>query len=315
MKNISKEIFEEVKTLLLQGTPCIEISKRLDISLPTVYKFRDKGFIERRSSVLLSTEEKELILSNYEKTKSCYKTASLLNISYTCVYSILKRNQIEIYNNKNSLNKPRRKYQLNEKYFDKIDSQEKAYILGFLYADGYNNEDTGFVKIEIHNDDVEVLNFIKKQIESTAVLNQYSYNVKRLNLNSKYLSICLAKLGCHQAKTFTLRFPTENQVPKELLRHFIRGYFDGDGCVSFYTNRKTVMVNFAGNEQFITQLSNVLKTELGIENIYCKKHSTKSIWYCCLYGKKSIKIFKEYMYADSTFSLERKLKKFQDAKY
>ena len=47
-----------------------------------------------------------------------------------------------------------------------------------------------------------------------------------------------------EAKTFTLRFPTENQVPKELLRHFIRGYFDGDGCVSFYTNRKTVMVNF-----------------------------------------------------------------------
>ena len=113
-----------------------------------------------------------------------------------------------------------------------------------------------------------------------------------------------------EAKTFTLRFPTENQVPKELLRHFIRGYFDGDGCVSFYTNRKTVMVNFAGNEQFITQLSNVLKTELDIENIYCKNHSTKSIWYCCLYSKKSIKIFKEYIYVDSTFSLERKLKKF-----
>lgn len=54
----------------------------------------------------------------------------------------------------------------------------------------------------------------------------------RIAIYSKELAMDLIKLGCFQNKSLILKFPTEQQVPKHLIHHFMRGYFDGDGCVT-----------------------------------------------------------------------------------
>lgn len=55
-----------------------------------------------------------------------------------------------------------------------------------------------------------------------------SKNQYRLTINNKHISKRLAELGCGKAKTSVITFPTLEQVPENLIHHFIRGYFDGN---------------------------------------------------------------------------------------
>ena len=66
-------------------------------------------------------------------------------------------------------------------------------------------------------------------------LNGNKYSAERTCVTSIKLVHDLIKHGCVENKSLILKAPTT--VPKELLHHFIRGYFDGDGCVAFYPDR------------------------------------------------------------------------------
>jgi len=125
-----------------------------------------------------------------------------------------------------------RKYSLDESFFDVVDTEEKAYILGFLYADGCNDNNNS-IKIELAEIDKEHLNKINKCFKSNAPIheripNKDSYTKNNsfvLKLNSKHMAKNAEKLGCMPNKTFKLDFPTEEQVPSHLIRHFIRRIF------------------------------------------------------------------------------------------
>ena len=122
-----------------------------------------------------------------------------------------------------------KKYNFNEHYFDNIDCQEKAYWLGFFAADGYNHRDKGYIEFRLHKQDIEILNKFKSCIQSNNPIGLYKETYCNLSLYSKHLCEKLAEYGLGQAKTYTLQLPS---LEKSLMRHFIRGYFDGDGCFS-----------------------------------------------------------------------------------
>ena len=65
---------------------------------------------------------------------------------------------------------------------------------------------------------------------------------------SKEMATDLAKAGCYNKKSLTLKFPTEEQVPSKLIRHFLRGYVDGDGCLC--CTEKTKQFSITGTEDF-----------------------------------------------------------------
>lgn len=123
--------------------------------------------------------------------------------------------------------------------FEKINTEEDAYWLGFLYADGCVHSSPGDYKIELSlkEEDYSHLEKYKKyigrdnKISYRASSKSYRYNFRDKNTHSN-----LIKLGCVPAKSLILNFPTKEQVPDELLRHFVRGYFDGDG--SFWYENK-----------------------------------------------------------------------------
>lgn len=125
---------------------------------------------------------------------------------------------------------------VNTNFFKKW-SPEMAYVLGFFAADGSmlkNNRGAHF--IEFHITDRELLYAIRVALGSNhkiAVRDRHNEKWKigyRLQIGSKEIYSDLKRLGFSQAKSKTLHFPA---VPKKHIRHFVRGYFDGDGNVYF----------------------------------------------------------------------------------
>ncbi len=123
---------------------------------------------------------------------------------------------------------------MNHDYFNTIDTEAKAYWLGLLFADGYNYEARDRVVLTLAQTDIEILERFARDI---GYVNQIYTVIPKLpncqplrtvTINSRTMSEALARLGCVQRKSLILEIPS---IPDDLMRHFMRGYFDGDGCI------------------------------------------------------------------------------------
>ena len=207
----------------------------------------------------------------------------------------------------------KRKYPLNELYFDNIDTEEKAYFLGFLYADGYNFTKRTRVLLGLQARDKEILEKLSSFLQPTKPL-QFStkeYDRKKgrnsqdqyvLVINSRHISERLVELGCVYKKSLILKFPTEDQVPNYLLRHFVRGYFDGDGCV------EKKGASLMGTLDFCKSLANIIKDKFNV-NFYIRTKGKNNAAEACL-KSKAARTFLKWIYDDSTIYLQRKYAKF-----
>lgn len=136
----------------------------------------------------------------------------------------------------------RRKYHLNEYYFDIIDTPEKAYWLGFLSADGYIEEDRKKINLQLQPCDIHHLEKFEKALNAdypiktvTSVWsNGNTYEGKKVVLQSTNMVEKLKELGCHQHKSLDLKPPTDKQVPPNLIKYWILGYYDGDGGIASF---------------------------------------------------------------------------------
>lgn len=205
----------------------------------------------------------------------------------------------------------KRKYQLNENYFELIDSEDKAYWLGFIAADGcvYGNE----LKIELAGKDVDHLYKFRKAIESTHPVKEFirddkwgKYKKCWIRLKSKKLIKDLENLEIKSRKTKNLQWI---QVNDNLMKHFIRGYVDGDG--SFYSairnNRKSKSCSFkvTSTQDVCNGIKNILMKECSLSDIKLEKHS--SYTYTLRWGGR-LQAFKigKYLYEDANIFMNRK---------
>lgn len=192
-------------------------------------------------------------------------------------------------------------------YFDKIDTPNKAYVLGFIYADGCNTRKG--LHIGIQEEDKEILEFIKSELNISndlRYIKPYKEHWKpkwELSIKSIEFSEILTKVGCPPAKSSIINFP--NFIPDNLLNHFIRGYFDGDGCISICSKGYFRLSFISGSEVFITSLRNYIYNKTGHLLPFYKKN-----YYSILTSKQSaVKSIVELMYTNSTFSMQRKYQK------
>lgn len=253
--------------------------------------------------------DKTLIIKDYQNKVSLKDLKKKYNISVAMIYKILDKFEIPRKGNC-------RKYFFKETYFDIIDTEEKAYFLGFLYADGNNYSPTGCIQLKIQENDVEILNRF-----STILSNNEKLPIRRvkrkegkdqvcLKLSSKYMSSILYNKGLIDAKSLILTFPDTSIVPEELQSHFIRGYFDGDGCINIY--KTTGNFTITGTKEFLITLQDILIKELKLNKT--KFTITKNINNLVYGGNRQIVKIREWLYKDATIYLERKYKKFQDIK-
>ena len=215
------------------------------------------------------------------------------------------------------------KYYYNKDFFQNIDTEEKAYWLGFLYADGcinrlYRNGKLVSMDLEIglaKEDETHLskfLNSIQSNVpikSKTVSLNNRKYEAKRVTICCTKMCKDLCEKGCTPQKSLTLKFPDKSCVDNALLRHFIRGYFDGDGCVSI-SKKNVIQINFVGAFEILDGISNFLLEQ---EIIYKKPNFYKNgnAFEMYIYGADIIKGFYDFIYSGSLIYLDRKYHKFK----
>lgn len=210
---------------------------------------------------------------------------------------------------KSSTNK---KYDVNELFFENIDTKEKAYFLGLMMSDGSVSDRS--IIISLQKKDKSILEKFKKTIEYTGPLVlQVSKNINHqsssiLRIYSKELVKSLSTLNCSKGKTYTLRFP---DIKEEFYSHFIRGFFDGDGCIT--KTKSGYYFSITGNKNFLLDLNNILSKCININP--CKisrKNKSSELFGAIQYAKNSdlLKI-RDYIYKDcEDIYIERKYIKF-----
>lgn len=209
--------------------------------------------------------------------------------------------------------KTMRRYTFNEHYFDVIDNQDKAYWLGFFAADGYNHASKGCIEFRLHSRDREILEKFKNSIESNNPIKLYGSSYCNLLLYSKHLCDVLSSYGLHQAKTYTLAIP---ELEDSLMRHFIRGFFDGDGCFSVIhrsdrgVNSKIYQFNITGMANPLLCIQKHLIHHLDIKELPLKTRRTTVAVTLHYGGRKVCKKILDYLYQDANLYLKRKHDKY-----
>jgi intein/homing endonuclease len=184
----------------------------------------------------MNKKEKYKILINeavifYEKGYSLTQISKILKIQRQTISIHFKKRNIEVINFQNI-------EKCDSSVFKIIDTEEKAYWLGFLYADGYVSNKNNVIELSLKLSDKNHLIKFKNFLKATLEVKTDSFRC-RFSIGSKDLHANLVKLGCIPNKSLILKFPTEEQVPNDLIRHFIRGYFDGDGFIGKYSSTLT----------------------------------------------------------------------------
>jgi hypothetical protein len=210
----------------------------------------------------------------------------------------------------------------NEGYFNKIDTEAKAYFLGLLYADGnvyLRPKRQSAMQIVLQKQDWHILEAFQKELQSQhkKSVRQSKGNRKEawgFTITSNKLCSDLIRLGCIPKKSLILEWPTEKQVPKKFIRHFMRGYFDGDGSVySSITGRHKnpqFGFNFVGTFSTCSNISKILHKDSGLFlTVPRKKESIYSVFYS---GNKNTKKFFHYLYDNASFFLLRKKNKMSE---
>lgn len=304
---------ELIDYLLLnyQNEEIKNISKKINIS---VYRIRTKlkefGKYKKRT-INQTKEELERIYQYYllNKHLNSENLGKMFKISRHKVADYLRDRGVTI--------NPHGKFGIDSKIFSIIDTEEKAYWLGFLYADGnVHKNKKGYYTIELGLKEGDVAHVEKfKDFLKSEHFIKYRSKTKsvRLIFSDQIIANDLIKLGCIPNKSLILKFPTEKQVPNDLIRHFIRGYVDGDGYISKRISKvsakKSIVIDVVGTYEFLETMCKVLHLEF-TKIIKKDKRHLSNTFSIGVYGENARNLG-EFLYKNATIYLDRKKETFE----
>lgn len=240
---------------------------------------------------------------------SATEIAKILGIWRQTVYYKLKKINRSIPNYHNSL-------KFDNTVFDNIDTEEKAYWLGFLMADGYVSKNSNTVELSLKGDDNNHLSkyndFIKntQSIKFGKIVNKgKEYSRCRCAVTDNHFHNRLIELGCTPQKSLTLKFPDKNIFAEEsLIRHFIRGYVDGDGCLS-YTKTGRLTIEIIGTKEFLEEIVSLYPSYFK-KTLHKDKRRLSSNTYFITCSCNNADKFASILYDKSNIYLDRKYERF-----
>lgn len=236
------------------------------------------------------------ILDMFDNGMNTNQISKTINKSFYNVKSILVKHRkpsFKKYNNGDM------------KYFQKIDSDKKAYLLGFIAADGCitKSRNSKGLTITIHQKDKIVLDTLKEELKSENPIQHLKRNGHiRFVIYNKELVKSLIDNGIEERKSLTMK-NIINIIPNTLRNSFIRGYFDGDGSFTFQEKYKRGYIQIRGTKEFLNGIIN----ELNIKSFHLAEND--SIPNLSIGSKKEIKKFFNLIYNNSTIHLDRKYDK------
>ena len=221
-----------------------------------------------------------------------------------------------IHNRLRKLGLSLRHSHFNDHIFDCIDSPEKAYWLGFLYADGHVDTYRNKLGMTICEKDYEHLEKFRYFIQAkrhcaikrhSTKLNGKEYISYKISCGSKHLKDTLISLGCLPKKSLILTFPKlDIFTDPNLVYDFIRGYVDGDGCL-YFTPKGGLNLEIIGTPEFLTGIKQVFPNKFS--DLLSDKRWTERTKRIVSCGNNSQFVL-DTLYKDSTIYLNRKYKKY-----
>jgi len=307
---------DEIIEKYLAGTGYDALGVEYGASGNSIAKLLRRRNVPIRLRKIITDDAKQQITAAYASGQTMEEVGNTFDVSAASVLHCLRDANIA----SRTAEEVHRIYPINENYFDAIDTQEKAYILGFIYADGGNIQKSNFVSINLNAKDIDILYKISDKIyleNSRDRVSTYERIRKdkkfthcNLNINSKHVCGQLAKLGCGPRKSLTLTFP-EWLTDPDLQRHFIRGYYDGDGGLYLPAKEKRwPQARMISTTEFSNKISNIITNILNI-NTSSEKYPN-NLSRVIISGNHQIKIFLDWLYKDATIYLDRKYNLYQE---
>lgn len=284
------------------------------VNLPFVGCF----FIMRVISPFPKEKLSEMIDYYDGGNKSLREVSERFNVPALTIYGHFKKNNIDTKMDYMRNGNRIRKYQIDETYFEKINTRNKAYVFGWLMSDGGMNDSGSCYQIRLKISDIDILNEIKKELG----YKRENYVIPKGGINHKGCELLvisnmkmfedLIKLGCTPRKSLTKKFPSS--IPSEFMLDFIRGYFDGNGCLHITNNHGSagLEIKICTSMDFSIGLGKYLES-IGIHcNLDRDKRTSIGTGQVRIRRMKDCVMFLEFIYTnlDGTLFLQRKRDKY-----
>lgn len=265
----------------------------------------------------LTSEQIDNILALNAKNVMSKDIATQVNLPLKAIRGCLKNSKRQSINSRNFFN-----VQVKHDYFDKIDTPEKAYLVGLLAADGNINKHS--LRLRIHPKDKELVEFMCKELNwlKQPTITKNGVNSTSVNISIRSLKLVSALIKNHNFnynKTYVNLFKDMG----DLTRFFLLGLFDGDGSI-FHSafNRKSgkyqgkreelYRFSYTGNTSTANSIVDYLVTK-GIElKVYSLKKNVK-VSYVHTTKKQALIDLRQYLYDGHDLGLKRKRYMFDKA--
>lgn len=258
--------------------------------------------------IYLTKKQEQIIIDKYLQGASQKESGKAVGVGYKIVQRVLKENNISIRTQGES----RTLYKVNNDFF-KTQTREMAYILGLLGSDGCVAKNKNVIYIELQRQDRDILEKINTIIGNERPVQDYTtgrgYENSKMYFYSKEIKQDLAEYHIIPNKTYETEYRFPEKLKKEFYFDYIRGLFDGDGCIKTTNPTITWQIDTSSKDiaeqiclylqsfDIEAKISILPKTNISIYRIYC-------------YNKKNCKKLFNLLYHDTNLFLKRKNDKF-----
>lgn len=317
-KYTNEEIISHVKSIAdkVEGNLDIHTYEKLGNISRSVIEDRFGSWLNLKEQIGLETNWTKLdglhdeIIQDYENGKSTIEIANEHDVTSSAVGHLLREKGVEMRDSSSY-----RGATINQDFFSSIDTEAKAWLLGFTSCDGSVIKHNGgyYISYELQAKDLPLLEKISDILES-------GYKIKHrddvgtngsvhFRIGSKKMFEDLAKYNVAPNKVDKIRMP---KLPSHLRRHYIRGVFDADGWITEDSNTGNLFFGISGYREFLKDIQEVLISELDLNKTKLLKKEgsdNRSLHYG---GNNQVRKIGDYLYEDAEHYLSRKKSKFEN---
>lgn len=266
------------------------------------FDFSDCIYVpERKQYVQLNKREQDALKAYQDGTvPNAYTIEKVFHVKSEAFHKICKFSGIDEH-------KDNIKHQWNRDALQSITTEWDAYVLGFITADGYINENRGCLSFKLHERDIDILEKINQYFHSDIQIYHFAHAITKhpmcqLTFNSRKLTNTLIAYGLCQAKSLKEKFYPK--VPQELMRHYIRGLIDGDGFI----RQDVSQIGLCGSKDIVSNVAhqiNLHMTNPFEEQRKIRQEKDSELYRFGLSGENAREAM-IWLYKDSTIYINRK---------
>ncbi len=204
-----------------------------------------------------------------------------------------------------------RLYKLNAHAFDEITTQEQAYWLGYLYADGYVGRNRTLA-VRLKRADAQHLFRLRDFLQSESPIKENvhyigdkGYPQAHVEFTDQHLAARLQEIGIRVGRPDAQTMI--DAIPEHLYRHWLRGQIDGDGCIMCPKPKHALIISLTSQEAMLIHVRRIIASHLGLNpNLAIRRVNNEQI-FCLIYGGNICALaVASWIYKDATVFLPRK---------